>query len=432
MFIRLLAFFYKKWKINPFQKIFPNDQINLNTINNEILSTHIINKLMDSLKKRISFLNVDLTSGGCEREISNLAHHFKEKFHLLIVLFYNEVSYTLPAETKFKFLDKGKRANDYIKLLQIPILAYRYAKYCKSEKIDVSISYVYRANYVNLLSKILFGNRSKIIVNEQNHTLTQYPDYSLNSRINRFLIRVLYRYADVIRPNSKLIAYDLIKQFEIPKHLITPIYNPLAVEFINSQLKKDIPFSYDGFNFITVARLHHQKNPDLLIRAFHHAFQDIPDVNLLILGEGPLKGEIVTLIKSLSLESRIHLLGFVNNPFAFMERCDSFILSSNYEGFPNSLLEALACGLPSVSTDCPSGPREMLAPSTDFTNLLTNTIEEAEFGILVPTNNVKLLSKAMLNIFNNDELRNSYKEKSKLRALDFDISVFDKQFLDLL
>ncbi|GLU54921.1 glycosyl transferase [Dyadobacter frigoris] len=387
---------------------------------------------MDSLKKRISFINVDLTSGGCEREISNLVHHFKGKFHLIVVLFYNEVSYILPSETKFKFLGKGKRVNNYIKLLQIPILAYRYAKYCKSEKIDVSISYVYRANYVNLLSKILFGNSSKIIVNEQNHTLTQYPDSSLNSLINRFLIKALYKYADVIRPNSKLIAYDLIKHFGIPKRLITPIYNPLAVDFINNQLKKEILFSYNGFNFITVARLHHQKNPDLLIKAFHDAFLDIQNVNLLILGEGPLKEEILSLIKDLGLETRVHLLGFINNPFAFMQRCDSFVLSSNYEGFPNSLLEALACGLPSVSTDCPSGPREMLAPLTDYTKLLTEEIEEAEFGILVPANSVKLLSMAMLNIFNNEELRNSYKEKSKLRALDFDVSVFDKQFLDLL
>ncbi|MBE9465024.1 glycosyltransferase [Dyadobacter subterraneus] len=387
---------------------------------------------MDILKKRISFLNVDLTSGGCEREISNLAHHFKEKFHILVVLFYNEISYKLPSETKFKFLDKGRRDSDFIKLLQIPILAYKYAKHCKSENIDVSISYVYRANYVNLLSKILFGNRAKIIVNEQNHTLTQYPDTSLNSSINRFLIKILYKYADVIRPNSKLIANDLIKYFDIPEQLITPIYNPLAVDFINSQLKKDISFSYYGFNFITVARLHHQKNPELLIKAFHIAFKDINNVNLLILGEGPLKEEILTLIKNLGLETRVYLLGFINNPFAFLERCDSFVLSSNYEGFPNSLLEALACGLPSVSTDCPSGPREMLAPSTDFTKMLTNTIEEAEFGILVPTNNVKLLSVAMLNIYNNTKLRNNYKSKSKLRALDFDISVFDKEFQDLL
>lgn len=387
---------------------------------------------MNSSKKRISFLNVDLTSGGCEREISNLVHHFKDKFHLLVVLFYNEVSYTLPSETKFKFLDKGKRANDYIKLLQIPILAYRYAKYCKSEKIDISMSYVYRANYVNLFSKILFGNHAKIIVNEQNHTLTQYPDSSLNSRINRFLIKTLYKHADVIRPNSKLIAYDLVHHFAIPEHLIIPIYNPLAVDFINSLLKKDILFPYSGFNFITVARLHSQKNPDLLIRAFHNAFNNIQGVNLLILGEGPLKEEIITLIKSLGLEERIHLLGFINNPFSFMERCDSFVLSSNYEGFPNSLLEALACGLPSISTDCPSGPREMLAPSTDFTHTLTDTIEEAEFGVLVPTNNVKILSMAMLNIFKDAKLRIKYKEKSKLRALDFDVSVFEKQFQDIL
>lgn len=387
---------------------------------------------MDKTKKRISFLNVDLTSGGCEREISNLAHHFKEKFYLVVVLFYNEVSYKLPSETKLKFLDRDKRANDFVKFFQLPILAYKYAKYCKLEKIDVSISYVYRANYVNLLSKILFRNPSKIIVNEQNHTLTQYPDSSLTSLINKYLIRVLYKYADVIRPNSKLIANDLIKHFGIPEHLIIPIYNPLAVDFINSQLKTDTSFSYDGFNFITVARLHHQKNPELLIKAFGDAFHDILDVNLLILGEGPLKQEILTLIENLDLKSRVHLLGFVNNPFGFMKKCDSFVLSSNYEGFPNSLLEALACGLPSVSTDCPSGPREMLAPSTDFTNMLTDTIEEAEFGILVPVNNVKLLGRAMLNIFNNQELRNTYKKKSKIRALDFDVSVFDKQFRDLL
>nr|WP_241878977.1 glycosyltransferase [Psychrobacter sp. PraFG1]UNK05619.1 glycosyltransferase [Psychrobacter sp. PraFG1] len=154
---------------------------------------------------------------------------------------------------------------------------------------------------------------------------------------------------------------------------------------------------------LAVGRLTHQKDFATLIHAFKKVLKN-KACNLIILGEGELRCELEKLIKDLNLQDNVQLPGFVNNPYAWMSKADLFVLSSIYEGFGNVLVEAMACGTPVVSTDCPSGPSEIL--------------ENGRWGSLVPTNDPDSLAEAILKALNNTKFKS---ELVKKRAEDFSV-----------
>src|SRR5262249_54469789 len=129
-----------------------------------------------------------------------------------------------------------------------------------------------------------------------------------------------------------------------------------------------------------VGRLALQKDFSTLIKAFAHVRSRAP-ARLLILGDGEKRVELEVLVKELGLTADVCLLGYVDNPFAYMRRCAAFVLSSEYEGLPNSLIEAMACGAPVISTDCPCGPAEIL--------------DGGRYGLLVPVGDVEAMAAAI-------------------------------------
>lgn len=136
--------------------------------------------------------------------------------------------------------------------------------------------------------------------------------------------------------------------------------------------------------------------------------------------------------KELSLNDKVYLLGKKENPFAYISKANCFVFASNHEGFPNVLVEALACGLPVITTDCKSGPREILAPKSDINFQLENNIELAEYGILTPIKNVEKLKEGMDLMINDKDLKKDYEEKAKNRANDFRIDKIIKQYERIL
>lgn len=114
------------------------------------------------------------------------------------------------------------------------------------------------------------------------------------------------------------------------------------------------------------------------------------------------------------------LLGRQSNPYKYISQADCFVFSSNYEGFPNVLLEALACGLPIISTDCMSGPREILAPNSEPSFQIKDNIEDAEYGVLTPVDDSEKLAAAMEMMMEDESLRDSYRSKARHRAKEFD------------
>lgn len=372
--------------------------------------------------KKIVILINSLESGGAERVVSNLLNLWVEEYECYLILIHNYQFYEIDNKVKIISLDEAKDFSGFVKFLRLPILAYKLSKIIKTYKFDNIISFLTRANYINVLSNIFLEHET--IINERAMPSLQYQ-YGLNGKINRFLIKFLYPKADLCLSNSYGNMIDLKNNFNVTK--LGYIHNPFNLEMIKDMSIEEIKMEKKRFTFVTVGRLDRGKNHKLII----NAIKDM-DADLWIIGDGVLKEEIQSYIKELNLDNKVYLLGKTENPFAYISKADFFVFASNHEGFPNVLVEALACGLPSISTDCQSGPREILAPNSDINFQLKDKIELAEYGILSPVKNVEKMKEAMNLIINDETLRKKYQEKAKQRANDFSIDKIIKQYEEII
>ncbi|MBF7071670.1 glycosyltransferase [Aliarcobacter butzleri] len=372
--------------------------------------------------RKIVILINSLESGGAERVVSNLLNDFVDRYDCYLILIHKNIFYTLDSRVKILNLNEQKNLLGIKKFLRLPILAYKLSKLIKEYKFDQVISFLSRSNYINILSNILIKHET--IINERAMPSLQY-EYGINGKINKILIKTLYPRACLCLSNSYGNMMDLKNNFNVVK--IEYIHNLFDIETIEELSKKDIEFQKKRFTFVTVGRLDSGKNHKLLIEA-------VKDFNadLWIIGDGELKEELKKYINELNLNDKVYLLGKKENPFSFLSKADCFVFSSNYEGFPNVLVEALVCGLPIISTDCQSGPREILAPTSNISFQLKDKIEFAEYGILVPIKNVEKLKEAMNLLINDKNLRKDYEEKGNFRANDFKIEKIIKQYERIL
>lgn len=372
--------------------------------------------------RKIVILINSLESGGAERVVSNLLNDFVDRYDCYLILIHKNIFYTLDSRVKILNLNEQKNLLGIKKFLRLPILAYKLSKLIKEYKFDQVISFLSRSNYINILSNILIKHET--IINERAMPSLQY-EYGINGKINKILIKTLYPRACLCLSNSYGNMMDLKNNFNVVK--IEYIHNLFDIETIEELSKKDIEFQKKRFTFVTVGRLDSGKNHKLLIEA-------VKDFNadLWIIGDGELKEGLQKYINELNLNDKVYLLGKKENPFSFLSKADCFVFSSNYEGFPNVLVEALVCGLPIISTDCQSGPREILAPTSNISFQLKDKIEFAEYGILVPIKNVEKLKEAMNLLINDKNLRKDYEEKGNFRANDFKIEKIIKQYERIL
>lgn len=378
-------------------------------------------------KKIVIFIN-SLDGGGAERVISTLLNNLVEKYECYLILMENKISYELDSRINIISLDEKSNQNGIVKLLRLPIISYKLSKVIKKHNFSQITSFLYRANYVNILAKYL--SKHKCIISERIAPSSMYEDKSISSTISKFLIRNLYNKADKIIPVSKAIENDLIKNFGIYiKQEV--IYNPYNIEQIEQLSKENVSYIIDRKkSIITVGSLGKRKNHSLLINAFSKI--DDKEYKLYILGKGKEESNLKSLVSELRLNERVIFLGFDNNPYKYLSKCGIFVLASNSEGFPNVLAEAIVCGCSLISTDCLSGPREILAPNSDVNFQLENNIELAEYGILTPMKNVDKLQEAMNLIINDESLRNNYQDKAKQRANDFRIDKIIKQYEEII
>ena len=206
---------------------------------------------------------------------------------------------------------------------------------------------------------------------------------------------------------SQGVSDGLAAVLEVPREKIATIYNPVVSPdlHVKAAEQPDHPWFRDNDApvILAAARLEDkQKDHPTLIRAFSLLSARRP-CRLIILGEGKRRARIEGLVKELNLTDRVSLPGWVENPFAFMARASLFVLSSRWEGLPTVLVEALACGCPCISTDCPSGPAEIL--------------QGGEFGGLVPIGDPAALANEMERMLKQSPDR----QRLQRRAADFSV-----------
>jgi N-acetylgalactosamine-N,N'-diacetylbacillosaminyl-diphospho-undecaprenol 4-alpha-N-acetylgalactosaminyltransferase len=371
------------------------------------------------LKKVTLFIN-SLTSGGAERVLSIIATELVEQnIKVNIICIENDNAYKLPKEVNFTYLSNlTKHDSSLKKLLYLPYLAFKLKKYIKNNQIALLQSHIYRANFTNILAK-LFGAKHQVQVVEVT-SINNLKDGSFAKKINFALIKLLYKHADLVIFKAQKMKVEFLKNIpEIQKY--TVINNPYDINKISSLSQKvvdDFEFQQNKQYIISVGRLSSEKRFITLIKVLKELDKSI---ELLLIGEGEELENLKEYASSNKLEKRVHFLGRKENPFKYIRHANLFILASEGEGFPNVIVEAMICLTPVISTDCISGPREILAPNTDIDFQLKSHIELAHNGILYPVDNEESLKLAIETMLHDKVKQKEYisngLEKSQAYAL---------------
>jgi len=357
-----------------------------------------------------------LRGGGAERVVINLLKALdKRDFAITLVLFQGDFDYTLPDNIEISILQAPSGENILKKSRGFILKIILLARLIKKRKPDLVFSLISAANVITILANFLSGTQSKVVVGEQLNPSEGLKD-DRHSRIIGPLMKYVYPQAERIIAASGGIKKDLIANFSLPDTMIDVIYNPVDIEEIEHLATEEVthPWFHDNVPIlVSVGRLTKQKGYPYLLSAFSLVRQTLP-CRLLIIGSGEDEGKLIQTVNEYGLHNDIDFIGFQRNPFKYMARADVFVLSSLYEGFGNVIVEAMALGLPVISTDCQSGPSEI--------------IEDKKNGVLVPVKDEGALAEAILDVLTNDELRRYLCEGARRRSHFFALSNMVEQY----
>lgn len=332
-------------------------------------------------RKSVCLFMVDASSGGAERVMINIANGIAGRagVDVTIVLVNKTGAYLNQIDERVTVVGLGaKRAMSSI----LPL-----ARFLRNHRPDVALSALNPTNLALIVAAKLSSRSTRLIVSDHaNLTAAIHRSQNARAQIVPTFMRALYPLADEVIGVSMGVCDDLSEATGLPRSSISVQYNPVITDEVRTKSMEPCGHRWlqglpgDPPVFLNVGRLADQKNQALLISAFIEVHKSRP-CRLLILGEGPLHDDLQRQIEDAGLEHDIELHGFVDNPYPYLVAASAFVLSSRFEGLPTVLIEALFCGCPVISTDCPDGPSEIL--------------NDGEFGKLVEPDNVLALATAM-------------------------------------
>jgi glycosyltransferase involved in cell wall biosynthesis len=347
-----------------------------------------------------------MSGGGSERQMLGVLKHLdRSRFspELYLITPTGELLPEIPADVPVhSFQDRHQEP-----IGRLPGAGFRartrdLARLLEERQIDVIYDRTWHMTLITAQAAALRPTpRVSVIVTDNRR------DFEINTErfrwIKRRLMRKAYLTADRVLAVSEGARESAMKYHGLPPEKIQTFYNLFDVQHIDRQAAEALPASInkDDSRFVVVAlgRLHAAKGYDVLVEAVRRAVYDLghPQLELWILGEGELRSSLERQIREARLEQHVRLLGFQDNPHRFLKVADLFCLSSRYEGMPNALVEAMLSGTPVLSTDCQSGPREIL--------------QSGRLGRLVPVDNPKALADAIADAIVN---RPAWKELTAL------------------
>ena len=381
---------------------------------------------------RIAVVVPHLDRGGADLVVLNLARGLIERGYrvdLLLLKKINTLADEIPPEARWFFLERegihGFRDRAHLarrfglrilKLLRTDLLkdARSVAAYIDEEEPDCILPSLPRAKSAALLA-LSFTRLNPVTIPIVHSVLMNI------SRRFHTLYAILFPVADRVVAVSDGVADNLSLKLEFPRERISRIYNPVVTSKID-ELSRAVPdhpwMSGDGPPVILSAgRLARAKDFPTLLRAFRQVSRN-REVRLMILGEGRQRRRLEKMIRKMGLETIVSLPGWVSNPYAFMSRASLIVLSSKNEGLPTVLIEAMACGCPCVSTNCPSGPAEIL--------------DDGRFGPLVPVGNDSALAEAMERVLDSPPDKDALLARAQEFSLEASVDIYERMILDLV
>ena len=320
-------------------------------------------KAPDSITSRIVLFVPSFEKGGVERNAVFFANAIVERgFDLTLLYCRKQEGWFDRLDSNVEVFKVGgglrfpgvhERITDAVKMIAFaPLALFRMKRKQRLALIS------FQSNVVAIvLAKLLF---LPVAVRLSNHYSSIDNEKSLLRTVSELGKKLFYRWADIVVANSSELAKDYA---EILGREVITIHNPIDFDLIdklrNEEVAEDIFSNKKHPIVIGAGRLSKQKNFELLIKAMAEVVKDVP-CDLVIIGEGAERERLKALVSKLNLVDHVHLIGHRSNPYKYFNGSDLFVLSSKYEGMPNVLIEAIACGLPAVSTRCQSGPSEIL------------------------------------------------------------------------
>ena len=359
----------------------------------------------------ITVFQRSLHGGGAERVMTILANEFVRKGHSVdMVLMMKKGEYTNEVRENVRLVGFGC-SHPWSSLMPL-------VRYLSDEKPDIILSALPIANSISSISTSISLIDTRVVLTEHSSQSLIFGDLSNKRQIITLpLARIAYKMADQVVCVSEGVEKKMERIRMVSSEKVSVVNNPIRIDEIRR--KKETCTDLSWFEkesiptVISAGRMTESKNFDSLIRSFRTVKNKL-EAKLIILGKGEKKKDLESIVSILDLERDVVMPGFVENPWKYIAKADVFVLPSKYEGFGNVLVEAMACGTPVVSTDCPTGPRMILA--------------DGQYGKLVPVGDTEAMASAIL-----ETLRSPSESQSLVdRAYDFSATKSAEQYLHIM
>jgi GalNAc-alpha-(1->4)-GalNAc-alpha-(1->3)-diNAcBac-PP-undecaprenol alpha-1,4-N-acetyl-D-galactosaminyltransferase len=364
-------------------------------------------------KGRLTFVIHRISAGGAERVLTLLANELCEQGWSVTLLTFDSgcepVFFALHSHIQHSPLSLMREQGNCWKAIKVHFLRpWVLRRAIRRSRPDAVISFIDLMNILTLVATI--GLKIPVIISERAH-----PVYTQIWKFWSLLRERVYN-----RSACLVVQTSDVKSFfsSLTQKKIRVIPNPVLVPCLDTILEP----KNNCKTLLAMGRLCEQKGFDLLLNAFAPLCKKSPDWLLEIWGEGEQRANLERLRDDLCLQQWVSFPGLVKEPYNIMSRADIFVLSSRFEGFPNVLGEAMACGLPVVSFDCPSGPSEMIRDGVN--------------GLLVPSGNIQEMSSSLERLMTSVELRKSLGEQAKkiteTYSLDKIINIWEELIVEVV